>query len=72
MLQMTCSELIHDNFSETTPSKFHTVMSSCFAMIIINEQSLLANLVDIFLHGKYLVFAKNVYFYVRGTLIIFN
>lgn len=41
MLQMTCSELIHDNFSETTPSKFHTVMSSCFAMIIINEQSLL-------------------------------
>lgn len=37
MLQMTCSELIHDNFSETTPSKFHTVMSSCFAMIIINE-----------------------------------
>lgn len=48
MLQMICSELIHDNFSETTPSKFHTVMSSCFAMIIINEQSLLANLVDIF------------------------
>lgn len=51
MLQMTCSELIHDNFSETTPSKFHTVMSSCFAMIIINEQSLFANLVDIFLHA---------------------
>lgn len=51
MLQITCSELIHDNFSETTPSKFHTLMSSCFAMIIINEQSLFANLVDIFLHG---------------------
>lgn len=51
MLQITCSELIYDNFSVTTPSKFHTVMSSCFALIIINEQSLLANLVDIFLHG---------------------
>lgn len=51
-------------------------MSSCFAMININEQSLLADIVDIILHADWLIlgvklFAKNVYFYVKSTSVIF-
>lgn len=74
MLQMTSSELVHDYFSETTPSEFLTVMNSGFAIVIIYEQSLVANLVDIFLTCLILgvkLFAKDFYFYVKSISIIF-
>lgn len=77
MLQMTSSELVHDNFSESTPSEFHTVMNICFAMIIIYEQSLQSACKFCGYFWTCLIlgvqlFAKDFYFYVKSISIIFD